>query len=493
MSTVPFNSGRRYPLPPDIAKKLPHNLDAERALLGAVLLDNKILKQISDELSLEDFFLQQNRLICKFMIALVNAGSSIDLVTLIDELMRQSSLEAAGGAGYVASLTDGVPKISNIKDYIEILKRDSVRRQLIYECNRLEQMAFEENATPDDLLNEWDLFAKRPRGGKNPAVHLNARALMTLDLPPAEFVIEPLLTVGGTGMVYAKPGAGKSFIMMELAVRLALGEADFFGWPITRGFKVLYVFGEMHGAMIKERAIQIAKGHNLYSNDERLELIQGRLGMLCKDFQRLKGSTPEQMAWRPKISSARDRKIIEDTVFAGGYELLILDNISTLWPASEEGESDMAAVLEDWFIDLNQRGITIIFVHHAGKGGDQLGSSRKEHILDFNLKMERPRDYEREEGLRVKLMVDKIRAQCRNAKWMTPFEVVLRTDENGTEWQTRPLKHEQMKLAFEMFNNGMRYGEVAQNLEMDRTKAYRWHLKWKQQSDINQWIADEAN
>src|SRR6476646_11551320 len=126
---------RRYiSMPTDITleRPLPNNLDAERSVLGAVLLDNNALNTAIEHLRPEDFFLDQHRRVFIQMIALSEAQQAIDLITLSEELHRRGDLEAAGGAPYLASLTDGMPRVSNVEHYARIVNEKAVLRNLIH-------------------------------------------------------------------------------------------------------------------------------------------------------------------------------------------------------------------------------------------------------------------------------------------------------------------------------------------------------------------------
>src|SRR2546421_8658097 len=105
-----------------LEKPLPNNLDAERSVLGAILLDNNALNPAIEHLRPEDFFLDQHRRVFTQMIALGEGQQAIDLVTLTEELNRRGDLEASGGAPYPASLADGMPKGSNNEKYSRIVK-----------------------------------------------------------------------------------------------------------------------------------------------------------------------------------------------------------------------------------------------------------------------------------------------------------------------------------------------------------------------------------
>src|SRR5580704_9829539 len=98
-----------------LERPLPQTVEAERSVLGAILLDNHALNTAIEKLKPEDFFLDQHRRIFQQMIDLGEAQQAIDLVTLCDQLTRKGELEASGGAAYVAQLMDGVPRVSHLE------------------------------------------------------------------------------------------------------------------------------------------------------------------------------------------------------------------------------------------------------------------------------------------------------------------------------------------------------------------------------------------
>ncbi len=116
-----------------IDRAFPHNLEAERALLGAVLLDNGALNVALELISKDDFFSDSHRLIFEKMLALSEKSRTIDIVTLSEELSREGFLEKVGGAAYVASLSDGIPIgiAPTITEYSRIIREKSLVRRLI--------------------------------------------------------------------------------------------------------------------------------------------------------------------------------------------------------------------------------------------------------------------------------------------------------------------------------------------------------------------------
>ena len=153
-----------------LERPLPHNLDAERSVLGAILLDNHTLNTALEKLKPEDFFLDQHRKVFERMIHLGEAQQAIDLVTLTDELDRRGELEAAGSAAYLAQLVDGVPRISNVEHYARIVNEKAVLRQLIHTAYAIQQQALDAEEEADAILDRaesaiFQLAEERIRAG----------------------------------------------------------------------------------------------------------------------------------------------------------------------------------------------------------------------------------------------------------------------------------------------------------------------------------------
>jgi hypothetical protein len=499
MSTVPFNSARKYSLPSDIAQRLPSNLEAERSVLGAILLDNRCVSDVAGEMHVDDFFLSQHQKIFSAMLGLaeqrISSGQAltgIDLVTLTEFLHRQDKLESAGGAAYLASLIDGMPRVTNVRHYAAIVTEKARMRRIIRLSHDIQMRAFEGEESPDQLLENAESMLKQfsRKNGDNPAVVVDFHELLGLKLPDPQWCVEPLLTRGGTMMLYSWAGWGKSYIATEMAFSLATGTNVIFGghrggggkWPLFGPMRVMYLYGEMHGSRIRERIIQIAKGHGTNIPEKDF------LGLMSKDYQTIERAPRCARAWRPSIVTAQDRKYVEERFFGGGYELLVLDNISTLWSAAQEEQSKQMAVLKDWFIDLNMRGVMVLFLQHAGKSGDFLGDSSQIHILDSVLKLKHPGNYKKAQGLRVLAEIEKNRYECRDPRWLSTFEVKLEvTPEMGAQWLTRPAYEAQREASFEMFRRNMKPPEVSIEIGIGRSTAYRYYEEYRSQPDAKHW------
>jgi replicative DNA helicase len=138
---------------PFLDRGLPSNVEAERSILGAILLDNAVCNQAIELMRREDFFLDSHRRIFDKMVALTERGMPIDHITLGDELRRAGEFEQIGGLPYIASLVDGVPRTDTIEHYAKIVKSKAQLRKLITASNQIIANCFDEEDDPDVIID----------------------------------------------------------------------------------------------------------------------------------------------------------------------------------------------------------------------------------------------------------------------------------------------------------------------------------------------------
>ncbi|MFI5088260.1 MAG: replicative DNA helicase [Terriglobales bacterium] len=154
-----------------LERGLPANIDAERSILGAILLDNFTYTQASSEnLQADDFSLDSHRRIYGRIAELADSGRPVDLVTLAEELSRRKEVEAIGGVAYLSSLTDGLPHRPNIEQYVRIVKDKALLRGLIFASNAAVARAMDEAEPAQDVLTSaeaaiYELSDKRFTSG----------------------------------------------------------------------------------------------------------------------------------------------------------------------------------------------------------------------------------------------------------------------------------------------------------------------------------------
>lgn len=124
-------------------RTLPHNLDAEKAVLGAVLLKSELYSEVALRLRTQDFFRSAHAAIFRAMGLMADRSCAIDTITILDELTRNGVLDDVGGPAYVASLTDGVPRAANIDHYAGIVREKARLRAIAASANQLLAAAYE--------------------------------------------------------------------------------------------------------------------------------------------------------------------------------------------------------------------------------------------------------------------------------------------------------------------------------------------------------------
>jgi replicative DNA helicase len=132
----------------------PHNLDAEQATLGALLLDWDAVDKVVALLAPEQFYLQRNQIIYKAILSLSQKGQRGDILTLTSELRSIGALDSAGGEVYISSLTDMVPTSANVEYYAQVVRDASIRRELILAASQLTADAHDETKNSEDILEE---------------------------------------------------------------------------------------------------------------------------------------------------------------------------------------------------------------------------------------------------------------------------------------------------------------------------------------------------
>ena len=229
-------------------KTLPNNLEAERTVLGAVLVDNAAFNSAAEILTRDDFYRESHRRVFDAMAALAERSQPIDLVTLKDELTKGGALEAAGGAAYLGSLLDGVPRITNVEHWSRIIKERAVLRNLIHASNRIVQSCYEAEDEAAVLLDRaekaiFDIAERRIRQGFVGIREIVKESFRTIDqlsqskelvtgLPTGFVDIDEMtsgLQKGELVIVAARPAMGKTSFCLNVAQHASLKAGETVG------------------------------------------------------------------------------------------------------------------------------------------------------------------------------------------------------------------------------------------------------------------------
>ncbi len=139
----------------------PQNLDAEKSLLGAVLIDEETLADISEHVTPKDFYDKRHATIFGGMTRLYERHKPVDLLTLSEELKKKDELEIIGGSAYLTELTNYVPTAAHAEAYAELVAQKAIRRRLIKASGEISELGFDEETSTQELLEkaEAELFS----------------------------------------------------------------------------------------------------------------------------------------------------------------------------------------------------------------------------------------------------------------------------------------------------------------------------------------------
>ncbi len=303
-------------------------------------------------------------------------------------------------------------------------------------------------AIPQPIIVEFDPDAPdniRP-------VSVSAAELIVAHLPPRERLVDPILPAKGLAMLYGPRGLGKTHVAMGIAWAAAAG-GQFLRWHAEQPRRVYYVDGEMPAAEMQARLRLIGSA-------------PPTLRFLLADMQ--EGPLPD--LGRP------EGQAVLESLWDEPPELLVIDNLSSLVSNARDNDAESWSVMQSWLLKLRRRGVSVLLVHHAGKGGQQRGTSRREDVLDMVLALRRPPDYEANQGARFEVHIEKARGLFGDAT--DPFEAHLQADAMGNPvWSWKPVRDAEFGRAVDLFNDGISAADAAEELGVSRATAYRLRKK----------------
>ena len=445
----------------------PRSIEAEAAVLGAILLDNAALSLVRDTIRPEYFYRTCHQELYRVMLTMADSGEAIDNITLTEALTGNGKLASIGGATYLAELITTVPSAVNIATHARLVAEKArirtLRNHLIVTMDKIEHGA-EWNDLAPMVTQLKDLTQSiTPLNGKPPSTNLASAlleytALVTLDLPTRKHYL-PWLPEGANVMVYGPRGIGKTFFELGLTASLVTAN-PFLKWKVSKSVGVLYVDGEMQLDELRSRMTDLLPGppkaplHFLSS-----EMVYHRLKRdLILSSEAVRDEILTILDAHPEI------------------RVLIFDNISCLFSGLDEDKKRDWEPIAGWLIRLRHRGLATVLVHHAGKGGQQRGTSGREDALDTVIALSRPATHEAKEGCHFEVKFEK----CRSVKGddVGPLDVKLTEKDGRLTWAHKDLELSKEDEVRELLKDGLtNNAEIAEVLGI--TRAYVWKLRKK--------------
>lgn len=269
-------------------------------------------------------------------------------------------------------------------------------------------------------------------------VIVGADDFAAMQFPPRKYLLEPILQEKNLALVYGLRGVGKTIVGMGAALAVSTG-TKFLRWQAPEARRVLYIDGELPQETLQKRLRDVAASIGTTPTLD-LRLL-----------------TPDQQngARIPNVANPEGQKIIEDCIAHEQAELVVFDNLSTLCRGGEENAAESWQVIQDWLIRLRSQRVSVLLLHHAGKSGEQRGTSKREDVLDVSLKIIRPKDYHPEQGARFEIHFEKARDPLGTA--VAPFEAQL----EGDTWTIKDLASARNDLIRRLGAGGLTQREIA--------------------------------
>jgi len=374
---------------------LPANVEAERSILGAILLDNFAYNQAAEHLRTEDFSLDSHRRIYSRMIDLAESSRPIDMITLIEELERHKDLQAIGDVAYVSSLVEGVPERPSIEHYVKIVRDKALLRGLISAANTAIARAADQSDPAEDVLSDaeaaiFQLSEKRigrgflgvqeivresfgsvdallQRGQRitGLATHYTDLDEMTSGLQRSDLVI-----------IAARPSMGKTAFAMNIAENAAIEEQQ--------------VVGVFSLEMSREALLL-----RLLCSQARVDAHKMRTGSLWQDDTKKVVRAMEQLAHAPiyiddtpgiTLSEMRAKARRLKQAQGGRLDLLIVDYLQLMSGGGKRSENrtqEVSAISRGLKALAKELSVPVIALSQLSRAPESRGGDHRPQLADL--------------------------------------------------------------------------------------------------------------
>lgn len=235
-------------------------------------------------------------------------------------------------------------------------------------------------------LNAAIAVAMRPLNGGFRVI--SAAEFLGQELPPIEFLLYPLIPQNGLSLLYSERGAGKTFMAMAIAIAAASG-FDFLNFKAEKPRRVLYIDGEMDAREMQDRFNLLIAGFE----SEGKEVIRDNITLFLSGLQ--------DNATMPDLATPIGQRQVE--LYAKNADLIIVDNIFSLYTAGRENDADSWVKYNEWSRKMRAMGKSILWLHHTGKDKTRgpRGSSAIEAILNTSIALEVSSNHKANDGAEV--------------------------------------------------------------------------------------------
>ncbi len=384
-------------------------------------------------------------------------GHLVSPLTLAARLASDEGLRQVGGAEYLKSLARAAPVMPSVAAWAAIIRDLAARRQLEAHL----EAAGERIACTDipiaDALEDLRKVSRHALARTTPQerLSLSFSDLLAVEAPPRRALLNPWLMRGGSSMIHAWRGIGKTHVAVWVAVAVASG-GQVLRWSATEPSRVLFVDGEMPFNLLQERF---------------RAAIQSLPTIPSGDFLRI--ITPDKLPGNrtvPNLLAAEGQAAIEPDL--EGCALVIFDNVATLFRnAANQNDAGAWVAAQDYILRLRRRGMAVVIVDHDSKAGGNRGTSAKHDILDAVIQLKRPRNYRETQGARFSVEFTKARGFW--GRDAAPFEAQLIETPDGLKWTVVDADDVLVTRVGEMMRDGCTQRDIRQELGIGGSKLAR--------------------
>jgi KaiC/GvpD/RAD55 family RecA-like ATPase len=446
----------------DTAPPLPQNIDAERAVLGAILVNNAALESAA-MLTATDFFHDHHRRIFTAMQAMHAKQMAIDSITICEYLEKDRQLTLIGGPPYIEQLQDGMPRVSNVTFHAAIVREKSKLRAVIHRAAAMEKAAYDPGITEQEIESLLSAPIQTGTANGNGRPHLKSYFLddfLAEKFPIPEHLVEGVIPRGGTVLIVALPHRMKSWFTTSLALACtrageALGKLN-----VIRPVRTLLMQMEDFPGELQYRIGQLALANQFLGCDPKALKIVPRCQFNLPDEE-----------WYQELL----REVTELNA-----DVVVLDVVRRIFRGDINSPKDTAAFLEAIDRLRDATGCAVVLVHHENKKGEELmtasaGSYTLPSWANVMIKFSRKIEEKTATGniTRVELEIDnKLAASPEPMRMVLDFSqsdpVRMELLEDGTGFNE----------AMERLGGDWTVRDLAEALDVHKANAQRRLTKW---------------
>jgi len=313
-----------------------------------------------------------------------------------------------------------------------------------------------EAATPSDVL-------LRAIHAAEPIVALCVHEMARKQFKAREIILDPILRAQDLMMIFAARGIGKTHFAISIAYAIATA-GTFAKWRAPVARRVLYLDGELPGSVMQER---------LAMHCPDAEPAPGLLRVFTPDL--LPDGVP-----LPDLSTIEGQDVIDEMI--EDAEVVVVDNLSAWARTGRENEAESWLPVADWMLRLRRRGVAVVLIHHAGKGGQQRGTSKREDLLDAVISLSRPKDYEPSQG--AVFVAEFTKARHLSGDAAESIELELAGDDQRAVWKWRTVESSTYDRVVALTREGLKPAEICTELEINKSTVSRHLRKARELGDV---------